>query len=342
MTSIAEREQLLSMFRSIYDQLLPMLESEKRIKSVNSPCFIVGDIHGNLEDLISLETTIWKRFPCQGVHYLFLGDYVDRGRWSIECILYLFAMKSLMPKGITLLRGNHEIREIQTKYTYRRELLLKYGNIVGKKLWDLTNQLFDRLPLCAVIDERIYCAHGGIPHQSINLNEINSMMPSVIVTPEFDSQLAWEIMWSDPIAPEHFQMVINMYPTMIQPFTRSNTADGGSISNGANGNTNSQEEKIRDGYLPNTKRGTAFYFNDRAIENFFQENHLSYVVRAHEVPKLGFMFHFENKCITIFSCSHYCGNENDCAVLFANHERIRIIRIDTTANASATDDLPLQ
>ncbi|KAF7489336.1 Serine/threonine-protein phosphatase rdgC [Sarcoptes scabiei] len=129
------------------------------------------------------------------------------------------------------------------------------------------------------------------------------MMPSVIVTPEFDSQLAWEIMWSDPIAPEHFQMVINMYPTMIQPFTRSNTADGGSISNGANGNTNSQEEKIRDGYLPNTKRGTAFYFNDRAIENFFQENHLSYVVRAHEVPKLGFMFHFENKCITIFSCS---------------------------------------
>jgi hypothetical protein len=66
-------------------------------------------------------------------------------------------------------------------------------------------------------------------------------------------------------------------------------------------------------------------------------NGLSHVVRAPEVPTNGFFFHFDKKCATIFSCSHYCGNNNDCAVLFVDREQIRVVRVDTSNNASATD-----
>jgi len=77
---------------------------------VPSPAFVIGDIHGNLEDLMSLERTIWRRFPeVNGMHYLFLGDYVDRGCWSVECALYLLSMKLLRPACVHLLRGNHEV-----------------------------------------------------------------------------------------------------------------------------------------------------------------------------------------------------------------------------------------
>ena len=106
-----EREQLVNLIKSVSEELIPILASEPRCKPVSMPTFIIGDIHGNLEDLISLEKTTWKRFPeVNGMHYLFLGDYVDRGRWSVECALYLMSMKVLKPNSITMLRGNHEVR----------------------------------------------------------------------------------------------------------------------------------------------------------------------------------------------------------------------------------------
>ena len=70
---------------------------------------------------------------------------------------------------------------------------------------------------------------------------------------------------------------------------------------------------------------------------FLRKNSLTHVVRAHEVPTNGFFFHFDKKCATIFSCSHYCGNNNECAVMFVDRDQLRVVRIDTTNNASATD-----
>src|SRR5690606_3196645 len=88
MVAPEEREELVRMISALADELVPMLSNESRCKSVPSPSFVIGDIHGNLEDLISLERTIWRRFPeVNGMHYLFLGDYVDRGRWGVECAL---------------------------------------------------------------------------------------------------------------------------------------------------------------------------------------------------------------------------------------------------------------
>ena len=309
-----EREHLFAMMKSLSEELEPILKSEPRCKAVYSPCFVIGDIHGNLEDLMTLEKSIWKRFPCTGVNYLFLGDYVDRGRWSVECALYLLSMKVLMPNSVTLLRGNHEVRDIQIKYTYKRECMMKYDEVYGQRIWDLTNKIFDRFPLCAIIDDTIFCAHGGIPQTVTKIDEINSKIPVEIYSPEHDSTIAWEIMWSDPITSEQYRDLLEMQNLVTL-----------------------RERGVKDGYAINTKRGTAYFFSELAANNFFETNDLTHIIRAHEVPKWGFMFHFDFRCTTVFSCSHYCGNDNDCACILVDGEKLRVIRLDTTMNTSATD-----
>ena len=84
--------------------------------------YILGDIHGNLRDLMTFEDQLWRMSPhCMSSNLVFAGDYVDRGEYGIECILYLFALKILNPNQVFLLRGNHEIRSIQRQFTFEKE-----------------------------------------------------------------------------------------------------------------------------------------------------------------------------------------------------------------------------
>ncbi|CAG2174864.1 unnamed protein product [Oppiella nova] len=138
--------------------------AESRVVRVSSPVYVLGDIHGNLHDIMVYERSLWKMGPtCLGKSFLFLGDYVDRGEHSVECILYHLCHKVMSPQKYWLLRGNHELRSVNQSFTFRNECLEKFGESVGQKLWKKFNTVFDFVPICAVIDESIYCAHGGIP-----------------------------------------------------------------------------------------------------------------------------------------------------------------------------------
>ena len=286
-----------------------LINEEDKCPRVFSPCYIIGDIHGNLEDLLSLEKSIWKRFPCVGANYLFLGDYVDRGRWSLECTLYIMSLKILMPNKVLMLRGNHEVRILQAAYTYKQECCTKYGEDYGLKIWEATNRVFDKLPVAAVVDDAIYCAHGGIPRSAKTIAEINAVKKE-LSNPEAESNIVWEILWSDPCHAQQFNDVCS--------FMRVNP-------------------KEQEGFVRNNKRGTAFLFNEIGANGFLQQNGLTHIVRAHEVPPRGYAFHFGTKCITIFSCSHYCGNDNACSCLLADNQVLRVIRLDTVNNAPATE-----
>lgn len=306
-----EFQTFINDFKNLVLEVCKLLEHEDRILKLNDPTYIIGDIHGNLEDLLQMEQCLWKSFPLLTANYLFLGDYVDRGKWGFECILYLIIMKYLLPDKIFLLRGNHEIRAIQQKYSFYRELARKYGVFNGHLLFELVNEIFDRLPFGAVINESIFCSHGGIPYSLQNLKRLNEEMPRIIREPEMDALPVWELIWSDPLEYNKFSEI-----AQIQGFNM---------------------DQVNSFFLPNARRGTSYYFNEFALIMFFKENNLNYLIRAHEVPVSGFKFNFGTLCTTIFSSSHYCGADNECAVILVGRDsRIRIIRIDTTMNSPAT------
>ena len=136
-----------------------------------------------------------------------------------------------------------------------------------------------------------------------------SKLPLGILSPGTDCPIVWEIVWSDPTNNNQFPMICQLV---------------------------GQDPAKTGGFVQNNKRGTAWYFNEVGADRFLSANKLSHIVRAHQVPDFGFQFHFGDKCVTMFSCSHYCGNSNEAAVLFVDQETARALRIDTKNNAPAT------
>lgn len=292
----------------VIKELLPACEKifkvEPRLIHVSSPTFVLGDLHGNLHDLMIYENSLWKMGPtCVAPNFLFLGDYVDRGDYGIEVILYLLCHKVLCPDKYLLLRGNHELRNVQLGFTFKTECLEKLGPKTGEQLWQGLNNVFDLMPVCAVIDESIFCAHGGIPTHTNRVEELYKI-PSPLSTPEDQCPIAWEVLWNDPVGPQEFAS----YAEMAK---------------------NTNQIQPPQGFLANAKRGTAFYFSEEALNRFLSVNRLSHVIRAHEVIPNGYQYHMGGRCITVFSSSRYCGGLNEAAVVLVNDDKIRVIKIET-------------
>ena len=161
---------------------------ESSFLELTAPIIICGDIHGQYRDLIRLFD--FGGTP-QKKQYLFLGDYVDRGKNSIECISLLLAYKVKYPKNIFLLRGNHESEMINRTYGFYDECKRRYN----LRIWKIFSDCFNWLPISALVNERILCMHGGL---SPELHELNNIKQIVRPTEVPDEGLLCDLLWSDP------------------------------------------------------------------------------------------------------------------------------------------------
>jgi len=178
-------------FHTLCDMVKDILGEESNVQPVSTPVTVCGDIHGQFPDLLKLFETGGE--IAKGTRYIFMGDYVDRGLYSLETFTYLLLLKVRWPDRITLLRGNHESRQITQVYGFYEECLQKYGN--GNP-WKWCTQVFDYLTVAALIDGRIICVHGGLSPEIRTIDQIRSSIPRKQEIPH-DGAFC-DLVWSDP------------------------------------------------------------------------------------------------------------------------------------------------
>eukprot|EP01017_Pseudomicrothorax_dubius_P027791 TRINITY_DN3244_c0_g2_i1.p1 TRINITY_DN3244_c0_g2~~TRINITY_DN3244_c0_g2_i1.p1 ORF type:complete len:303 (-),score=55.18 TRINITY_DN3244_c0_g2_i1:185-1093(-) len=175
--------------RLVCERVKEILIEESNVQPVIAPVTVCGDIHGQFFDLLELFRT-GGEIP--QTNYIFIGDFVDRGWNSVETFEYLLCLKAKYPGHITLLRGNHESRQITTAYGFYDEVIRKYGN---SNPWKYCCDVFDYLPLGAVIEGKVLCIHGGLSPEIRTLDQIRTIDRKVEIP--HDGPFC-DLMWSDP------------------------------------------------------------------------------------------------------------------------------------------------
>lgn len=162
--------------------------SQPALIELSPPVKIVGDVHGQYTDLLRLFDMCG--FP-PSANFLFLGDYVDRGKQSLETILLLLSYKIKYPENFFLLRGNHECANVTRVYGFYDECKRR----VNIKLWKTFIDVFNALPIAAVVAGKIFCVHGGL---SPSLNSMDDIRAIERPTDVPDFGLLNDLLWSDP------------------------------------------------------------------------------------------------------------------------------------------------
>lgn len=258
---------------------------------LEAPIKICGDIHGQFSDLLRLFE--YGGFPPQS-NYLFLGDYVDRGKQSIESISLLLAYKIKYPENFFILRGNHESASINRIYGFYdeckspvpiapampRALDMNLPRCTGKrrfniKLWKTFTDCFNCLPLAAIVDEKIFTMHGGLSPDLQSMEQIRRIMRPTDVP---DTGLLCDLLWSDP-------------------------------------------DKDIMGWSDND-RGVSYTFGSDVVAQFLQKHDLDLICRAHQVVEDGYEFFAKRQLVTLFSAPNYCGEFDNAGAMMAVDETL--------------------
>lgn len=264
-----------------------VLEEQPMVLRVDAPIKVFGDIHGQYQDLMRF-FDLWgipnDNGDIESYDYLFLGDYVDRGNHSLETICLLMALKVKFPDKIHLLRGNHEDKWINNAFGFAEEC----GNRLGEEpsdpdsVFSKINDMFDWLPLAAVIEDKIVCLHGGIGSTLVSLDQIEAIQRPLEVIHEvstLEQQLVVDILWSDPTDSDQ--------ELGIQP------------------------NFIRD---PNGT-GNIVKFGPDRVKLFLENNKVKFILRAHECVMDGFERFAGGQLFTVFSATDYCGRHKNAGAM---------------------------
>ncbi|CAJ0600059.1 unnamed protein product [Cylicocyclus nassatus] len=176
----------------ILEKAMDAMKNSPILLEVRCPVNICGDIHGQYGDLMRIFNACGLPFKHR---YLFLGDYVDRGRHSLEVIMLLLALRIQFPRKVYLLRGNHELSNINRVYGFNAEIRQRYRNLAeSKALYDHFNEVFAQMPLAALVAGRILCMHGGLSPNLNSLDDIRKLKRPLRIV----RGLAQDLLWADP------------------------------------------------------------------------------------------------------------------------------------------------
>lgn len=183
-TILPERE-----LRILCEKVKEILIEESNVQPVKAPVTICGDIHGQFHDLLELFN---KGGEIPNTRYIFMGDFVDRGFNSVETFQLLLCLKMKYPAYITLLRGNHETRQITTVYGFYDETIRKYGNA---NPWKYCTEVFDYLGIGAVVEGKVFCIHAGLSPEIKTIDQVRLIDRRMEIPHEGPF---CDLMWSDP------------------------------------------------------------------------------------------------------------------------------------------------
>lgn len=176
----------IQQIKFICEKASEILIKEENVVILYPPVSLVGDIHGQFYDLLEL-FEVGDHIP--NTNYCFLGDYVDRGYYSLETFLLLLTIKVRYPRNITLLRGNHESRGCTLTYGFYNEC----RNKIGFDVYKYCTNVFDLLPICAIVGQELFCVHAGLSPQIKSIDEINQFNRKQ----EIEGPIT-DLLWSDP------------------------------------------------------------------------------------------------------------------------------------------------
>lgn len=271
-----------------------LLREEPNMLKLNDPITVVGDIHGQYYDLIKLLEVGGKPEETQ---YIFLGDYVDRGSFSVEVVAAMYSLKIRYPKQVRMLRGNHECRQMTSFFNFREECEYKYDLSVYNAFMDS----FDNLPLAATINGKFLVVHGGLSPDLTQLKGINKI--NRFTEPPKEGLLC-DLLWSDPLEPKDGEQ---------RPVAKKNSPP----------------------FIPNEVRGCSFFYSFDGVATFLKKNQLLSVIRAHEAQLEGYKMHKTNPAtgfplvITIFSAPNYCDvYNNKGAILKFDNSTLNILQFN--------------
>eukprot|EP00929_Paragymnodinium_shiwhaense_P019995 TRINITY_DN13463_c0_g1_i1.p1 TRINITY_DN13463_c0_g1~~TRINITY_DN13463_c0_g1_i1.p1 ORF type:complete len:574 (-),score=139.59 TRINITY_DN13463_c0_g1_i1:286-2007(-) len=281
----------------LIEKAADLFDREPNQLKLEDPITVVGDIHGQFWDLMKLFEV---GGPPGDTHYLFLGDYVDRGSFSIEVTAYLFACKIRYPRKVYMLRGNHECRQMTSFFNFREECEYKYD--LG--IYNAFMEAFDTLPLCATINGKYFAVHGGVSPDLTKLNELSNI--DRMQEPPRDGVMC-DLIWADPNDKEEEDDGGRKGKSNIKPFVHNDT------------------------------RGCSYYFSSDAAAKFLKKNALLSIIRAHEAQAEGYKMHKANPAtgfpsvITVFSAPNYCDTYNNkAAILKFDNSTLNVLQFNSS------------
>ena len=273
---------------SLIDEVIPIISKENSLIKIRSPCKIFGNIYGLYNDLMRFFESYGN--PSDSIQngdinvmqYIFLGDFCDRGFYSLEVVFLLFALKVKYPNFIYLIRGHHEDKNVNEIYGLGQECKDRLNDEINKEnsIFNLINKAFEYLPFGVLIDGGTLLVHGGIGISIENLDDINNISrPTPVV-----------------------QDVENIRQLQIIDLLYSEYDDKES-----NYNINNERDTMKKGFIVK--------YGKKRLDDFLNKNNINLLITSHQFVKEGFNTFNNDKLLVLFSATNYMDKYNNIGAM---------------------------